>query len=123
MPVGVKLAAALHALGLDPEAVDFDHAPSLAMRPIDPTTGDTIPPANDWRFIVPIARADHRAKTFGNHVPLSSDVSKIAKVKRIGKSEAAFRERLLSKDAGEPRPVKPGRRWAKRSFPTKRARQ
>lgn len=116
MPVGVKLRAALYALGLDPDDVDFDHAPPLAMRPVDPVTGDTIPPANDPRYIVPLARAGHRAKTFGSSVPLSSDIAKIAKLKRVEKEEAAFRARLLAKDAGKPPPPKKGRTWPKRPF-------
>lgn len=126
MPVGVKLRAALYALGLDPDDVDFDHVPSLAMRPIDPATGDTIPPANDPRYIVPLARAAHKAKTFGSHIPLSSDVSQISKLKRVEKAQEAFRARLLAKDAGDPPPAKKGRAWAKRplrgrSFPKRPA--
>ena len=116
MPLAVKLEAALRALDLDPDDVDFDHVPSLAMRPVDPISGDTIPPANDARYIVPLARAAHKAKTFGSHVPLSSDVAQIAKLKRVEKSTADFRARLLAKDAGEPPPVKKGKAWPKRAF-------
>ena len=116
MPLGVKLRAALYALGLDPDDVDFDHNPPLAMRPIDPVTGDTVPPANDPRYIVPLARAGHKAKTFGSSVPLSSDISKIAKLKRVEKGEAEFRARLLAKDAGDPVTIKKGRSWPKRPF-------
>ena len=116
MSVGVKLRAALYALGLDPDDVDFDHQPSLAMRPINEATGDTIPPSNDPRYIVPLARAAHKAKTFGSHVPLSSDVAQIAKMKRVERSSADFRARLLAKDAGEPPPAKKGKAWPKRPF-------
>src|ERR1700749_4999245 len=101
MPLKVKLQAALIALGLDPDDVDFDHVPPLVMRPINPETGDTIPPANDPRYIVPLSRAVHRAKTFGDHVPLSGDVSKIAKMKRVGTKETEFRARLLAKGSAE----------------------
>lgn len=120
MSLGVKLKAALYALGLDPDDVDFDHQPALAMRPIDPATGDTIPPANDPKFIVPMARAAHKAKTFGNHVPLSGDVQKIRKLDRLEKDQAAFRARLLARDAGEPEAPKRGRPWPKRKFPQKK---
>lgn len=116
MSVGVKLRAALYALGLDPDDVDFDHQPSLAMRPVDPETGDTIPPANDWRFIVPLSRSAHKSKTFGSHVPLSSDVAQISKLKRVEKDEAAFRARLLAKDAGEPPAPKKSKSWPKRQL-------
>ena len=119
MSLGVKLEAALIALGLDPKATDFDHTPPIAMRPIDEATGDTIPPQLDPRYIVPRSRAGHRAKTFGDHVPLSGDVQRIAKMKRAADAESAFRERLLAKDAGEPAPPKPGRAWQSRPFPKK----
>lgn len=113
MPLAVKLAAALHALGLDPSAVDFDHDPALGLRPRDPETGDTIPPANDWRHIVPRDRRAHHDKTFGTHVPLSGDVSKIAKVKRLSAEQEAFRARLLTK--GSDAPARPSS-WPKRPF-------
>jgi hypothetical protein len=121
MPLSVKLAAALHALGLEPTDTQYDHDPALAMRPIDPVSGDTIPPANDPRYIVPRTRADHRAKTFGSHVPLSGDVSKIRKLQRIERKQAKLREKLLAKDGGAlaPRPAKPKRTWPKRGFPKK----
>lgn len=120
MPLRIKLAAALHALGLDPDDVQFDHSPALGMRPINPETGDTEPPANDWHFIVPLAGASHKAKTFGDHRPLSGDVSQIAKTKRVDKAETEFRRRLLAKATGELAPETkrkrsiPGRPWPKR---------
>lgn len=116
MPLSVKLASALIALGLEPEDTNFDHSPALAMRPIDPETGDTIPPANDPRFIVPMSRADHKAKTFGNATPLSGDVSKIAKLDRVEAKAAAFRARLLAKETGADPPPKGKRPWPKRTF-------
>ena len=115
MSLGVKLAACLIRLGIDPEDVEWDHDPALAMRPIDPATGDTIPPANDPKHIVPLASARHKAKTFGDHVPLSGDVSKIRKLDRIEADQAAFRARLLAKEIGEPVVTKK-RPWPKRAF-------
>lgn len=117
MSLAVKLAAALHALGLDPGDVDFDHFPSLAMRPVDPETGDTIPPANDARYIVPMARAEHKSKTFGDSRPLSGDISLIRKLTRVEAKQAAFRARLLAKDTGDdPPPQKRRRAWPARKF-------
>ena len=115
MPLAVKLAACLHLLGIDPDNVEFDHDPSLGMRPRDPETGDWIPPANDPRHIVPRSADGHKLKTFGDHVPLSGDVSKIAKLDRIEKEQAAFRARLLAKETGEP--VVKRKAWPKRPFP------
>jgi hypothetical protein len=120
MPLSVKLASALIALGLDPDDVDFDHDPALAMRPIDPETGDTIPPANDPRAIVPRASAAHKIKTAGTHVPLSGDISKIAKLKDVEKKEAAFRARLLARDTGEDPPATKKKAWPKRPFSSRR---
>jgi hypothetical protein len=97
IPLGVKVRACLLALGLDPDAVEFDHDPALGLRPIDPVTGDTIPPQNDPRYIVPRAKAAHDVKTNGAHVPLSGDKAKIAKLKRVEADEQAFRERVLAK--------------------------
>lgn len=121
MPLIVKLRAALHALGLDPDEVDFDHDPALGLRPIDPETGDTVPPANDWRHITPRARLAHREKTAGDSRPLSGDISKIAKLKRVEANEQAFRRRLLDKSSGETPPAPkrakrkiPARPWPKR---------
>lgn len=116
MSLQVKLDAALIALGLDPADVDWDHAPSLAMRPVDESTGDTIPPSNDPRYIVPRARAAHRAKTFGDGSPLSGDVQKIRKMQRVEKDYAAFRARVLAKVIGEPPAPKSKRAWPKRRF-------
>lgn len=116
IPIGVKLKSALHALGLDPDDVQYDHDPALGMRPVDPATGDTTPPANDWRHIVPRASAEHKVKTFGNHAPLSGDVSKIAKLNRVEGEQAAFRARLLAKHGGEAPAPKKGRPWPSRGF-------
>ena len=87
MSLRVQRDAALWVLGLDPSNVDFHHDPLLAARPIDPETGDTIPPANDPRHITPMAREAHKART-------PKDIRTVAKVKRLEKKEAAFRARL-----------------------------
>lgn len=48
------------------------------------------------------------------------DIPQIAKTRRITKSEAEFRERLLTpRDQREPKKS----RWGKRPFPTRRAKQ
>ena len=87
MSLRAQRDAALWALGLDPENVDFHHDPILAARPIDPETGDTIPPANDPRHITPMAREAHKERT-------PQDIKTVAKVKRLEKKEKEFRARL-----------------------------
>jgi hypothetical protein len=122
MPLKTKLAAALHALGLDPSAVDFDHCPALAMRPVDPVTGDTVPSQNDHRFIVPRSREDHKAKTDGTHIPLSGDLSQIAKVKRIERKREEFCRAVLAKGSAPDSPQSAGGRARAASLsPARRA--
>lgn len=113
IPIKAKLHAALYALGLDPSLVEFDHDPSLGMRPYDEITGEYSPPANDPRYIVPRQKSDHAIKTDGTHVPLSGDKSKIAKVRRISRKQEEFRQRLLEKLPKEERPPS---KWPKRGF-------
>jgi hypothetical protein len=112
MPLRVKLAAALHALGLDPDDVDFDHAPPLMQREWDPNACDTIPPANEPSAIVPRARGEHKAKT------AKVDVPQIAKTKRLSKTQKAFRSAMLSKGEAAPEsaPAKKKRKLQGRPF-------
>lgn len=121
MPMKVRLDAALLALGLDPSNVEFDHCPSLGIRPYDPVTGLYSPDANDSRYIMPRAKADHARKTNGDHVPLSGDLSLIAKAKRLDEKHQAFRDRITAKTTGrrdgDREAKKRKRKWPKRSFP------
>lgn len=55
----------------------------------------------------------HHVKTYGTSVPLSGDISKIAKVKRIARKEEEFQRRLLAKAEGVP---KEKSRWPSRKF-------
>jgi len=116
MSTKVKLEAALRALGLTLETVDFDHTPPLQLRVWVPERGDTEPPANDPDHIVPRLREDHRRKTSGGSTKAKAqgDVTEIAKTKRLAGGQDEFRRRLLAKDPGE----KPDRKskWPKRSL-------
>lgn len=117
MSLSIKLSAALYALGLDPDDVEYDHCPALAMRPVDPATGDTVPPANDPRYIVPRSRADHKAKTFGTSIPLSGDISQIRKLDRVEEKHAAFRQKVLAKTT--PADVAPAQRRRACAIPSR----
>jgi len=119
MSLRVQRDAALWALGLDPENVDFHHDPILAARPIDPETGDTIPPANDPRHITPMAREAHKERT-------PQDIKTVAKVKRLEKKEKEFRARLEAtfRECFDPPPrPKPKRRIPARKDPWPRGRK
>ncbi len=95
MPLRVKLAAALRALGLDPDNVDWNHNPPIQLRRWDPETGDTDPPANDPRFIEPLDRAEHKTLTAKRDVPA------IARTKRAEKKRAARQAMADAEAAGQ----------------------
>lgn len=119
IPDRVKLIAALRRYGLTIEDVEFDHDPALALRPVNPATGDTIPPANDPEHIRMLLITEHRRKTFGpggekRITTAGSDVGNIAKVRRLSKKQEEMRRRMLAKESGtEP---KAKRKWATRPF-------
>lgn len=105
MPLKVKLEAALRALGLTIDTVDFDHDPPLGMRVWRPDQQDTDPPANDPAHIVPRPRGQHREKTSGRTTKARAegDQTEIARTQRLADEQAAFRARLLAKAPGEKR--------------------
>lgn len=123
MPTKVKLEAALRALGLTLETVNWDHDPPIQMRVWVPEKGDTEPPANDPAHIVPRRRDDHRRKTSGGATKARAqgDVTEIAKTKRLAESQEEFRRRLLAKEPGD----KPERqsKWPSRSLGKKTERR
>jgi ribosome modulation factor len=123
MPLSVKLASALIALGFHPNAaaraagiklepmpelfddgrydgiadepIQFDHDPALGLRVNEPYR---IPLDNDPRFIVPRLKAPHRVKT-------SADQTAIAKTKRLEAVESirqAFHEGEYHQREGTP---------------------
>ncbi len=88
MSLAVKLEACLNALGIDPCDVEWDHQPALALRGWDDKAQDTVPPQNDPHYIVPLSKADHKAKTNGTpSTSYGSDKHAIAKVRRIRKGK------------------------------------
>ncbi|WP_336801650.1 hypothetical protein [Kaistia sp. MMO-174] len=133
IPDRVKLHAALRRLGLKIEQVNFDHDPPLALRPVDPDTGDTIPPANDPDHIFLVTIDEHREKTFGKGgakraTTAGSDIHRIAKTKRLERARSEresaaedFRRRLLAREHDEPKPT-PQRKstWPTRPFPSRK---
>lgn len=123
IPDRVKLIAALRRFGLTIDQVQFDHNPALGLRPVDPVTGDTIPPANSPDHIELLLVAEHHEKTFGpggekRITTAGSDVARIAKVKRLSKEQEEMRRRMLAKTTGEP-PAKKSK-WPNRPFPNRK---
>ena len=70
--------------------IDFDHDPPLQLRVWDPVAKDTVPPANDPRYIVPRLRASHRRKT------AKKDIPAIAKAKRLSARQNERHEQALN---------------------------
>jgi hypothetical protein len=121
MSKGVKLQAALNALGMKGFEVEWNHIPPLGLRDKDLVTGAYVPDANDPDFIVPMIKAAHRAATNGNGATCADgDIHKIAKAKRIAKDPPGgeeFRRRLLAKP---PREDRPPSKWPKRKFQSRK---
>lgn len=117
IPDRIKLLAALRKMGLTIEQVQFDHDPALELRPVNPVTGDTVPPANDPDHITMLLIREHKTKTFGpggekRITTAGSDIHKIHKLDRLQAEHEEFQRRVLSR---EPRDeAKPRSRWPKR---------
>ncbi|WP_210339837.1 hypothetical protein [Bosea sp. ASV33] len=127
IPIGVKLHAALLLLGFTEEeiagGVEWDHQPALALRIVDPETGELMPHPNDPRHLRPLRKVEHAEKTRGRGATTAgSDVGNAAKVKRIERDPAGgeeFRRRILEIKRGE-RPERPRSRMPSRPFPNRK---
>lgn len=53
MPLRAQRDACLLMLGIDPTDCEWDHSPALHLREWDEEAQDTIPAANDPRYITP----------------------------------------------------------------------
>jgi hypothetical protein len=110
IPLSVKVEACLILLGFEPgEEIDWDHFPALGLRIFDEKADDYDPPELDPRYLRPLGRAKHKAKTNGRKgtkrsTSYGSDVHAIAKLKRLAE-EAAFRSQLT-------KPARKSRKWA-----------
>ena len=117
IPDRAILDVVLEAFGLTRADIELDHNPPLALRVWDAGAKDTIPPANDPAYLFLRIKAAHRDKTTGGTAKTSgrgSDVTEIARTKQAADRQREFRERLLAKERGEP---KPGPRWGRRHRP------
>lgn len=126
IPLGVKLHACLILLGFTDEqiaaGVEWDHDPALSIRALD-DQGNLHPAANDPHYIRPLTKPAHAEKTRGRGATTAgSDVGRAAKLKRLEKMNAAYREIVLRKIDGEPPPEtkKRKRPWPSRPFPKQR---
>lgn len=97
IPIGIRLQACLYMLGFDPmnEKIEWDHNPALGLRAVNADGTDYEPNQLDPRFIRPMRKADHLAKTTGRRgeSKFSSsgggDTSRVAKARRtLAEAEA-----------------------------------
>ena len=131
IPIGVKLKAALLMLGFSEDeiagGVEWDHQPALALRIVDPVSGELQPHPNDPRYLRPLRTEEHAVKTRGaGATTAGSDVGVAAKLKRLERDRRGgeeFRRRMLTKGPDEPEPplTKRKRPWPKRAFPKRKA--
>lgn len=118
IPDRVKLIAALRTMGLTIEQVQFDHNPALCFRPLNPETGDTIPPANDPNYINMITISEHKEKTFGRGgekriTTAGSDIGENSRMKRLSAKHSEMRRRMLEKSPDQPERKS---KWPKRKM-------
>ena len=128
IPLTVKLKVVLRQNGKctfckehlgDLEGLEFDHVPALQLRIWCEEAQDTIPAANSVDHIEAKHIDCHAIKTYGSKATgRGSDISEIARTKRLTKKQEAFRQRLLAKQDGQPQEErkKPKHKWPKRRF-------
>lgn len=112
IPLGVKLHACLLLLGFTDEEINggiqWDHDPPLALRFVNPETGEMEPHPNDPNFLRPLANQEHRFKTCGRRgekrvTSAGSDQHAIGKVRRLSADQEEAHRRMLAKEPGQPR--------------------
>lgn len=92
-----KLDAALRALGLSEEMIEWQHDPPIQLRVWVPDRQDTEPPSRDPNYVTPMRKSDHR------EVTAKVDIPAIAKTKRMAGDHAEFVSAILAKEPGKPR--------------------
>lgn len=95
IPLGERIDAALRKLGLDlREPIEWDHNPALGIRVVRPDGRDWEPPQHDPRHIVPLGKAAHKLKTEGK-----TGTSKLSITGNGDKQRAAKVKRIRKKEA------------------------
>lgn len=102
-PLSVKLEVALRALGLTEAQINWSHEPALGLRAINEAGTDYEPPQHDPGYLFIRLRPDHAHITFKDNGTGRSDITTIAKVKRLTKEQEDFRRKVLSRPCGQKR--------------------
>jgi hypothetical protein len=111
IPLGVKLAVALRALGVKESDIDWSHEPALQLRAINEAGTDYDPPQHDPDYLFIRKRAEHDAITFKDNGTGRGDITEIAHVKRRTRKHVEHEARMNAKATGEASPA-PARRKA-----------
>ena len=101
------------------DGLEFDHVPALQLRIWCEETKDTIPPVNSVEHIEAKHSDCHDVKTYGSKATgRGSDITEIARTKRLNRETEEFRRRILAKTEGDDLPPssKKKHRWPKRKF-------
>lgn len=102
-PLSVKLAVALRALGVKEDDIEFSHEPALGLRAINADGTDYDPPQHDPNYLFIRTRAAHKHITFKDNGTGRSDITTIAKVRRLTKEQEDFQRKVLARPCGEKR--------------------
>ena len=121
IPWQVKLQVVINQRGMAPDGtpldavgvgIHFDHRPPLHEREFDELADDTIPSANDIRFILALPAPLHRMIS-------ALDLKRMRKTQRQYTAEITFRKNMEEKRAGEKRKIKKsifGRRFERKKI-------
>lgn len=119
IPLSIKLAVALRALGVKASDINWSHEPALGLRAINEDGTDYDPPQHDPEYIFIRTKVQHSHITNKNNGTGRSDKGAIAHVRHLTEAQEETRRRILARNEGEP---KPKSRWAKRKFQKQRVR-
>lgn len=104
IPLHVKLAVALAALGVKESQIDWSHEPALGLRAINDAGTDYKPPQLDPAFIFIRPRADHDEITFKDNGTGRGDLTAIAYVKNTAAAQRNHQAVMAAKMSGEQEP-------------------
>lgn len=108
-----QLADAMRQLGMIPvdatPEFELDHDPALCLRPIDPETGQHIPPQHEPSCLIWRTKEAHDRKTNGpggerRVTTAGSDKHLKSKIDRLSEAHVETRKKLLSVEPPPPRP-------------------
>ena len=107
IPLAIKLQVVVNQGGKAPDGtpldaitigIHFDHRPPLHERIYDPDLDETVPAANDIRFIIALPVPAHRALS-------ARDLTRMSKTERQRAAEEKFQKCVSTRVTGQKRKV------------------